>query len=119
MPQWMPLLPPFGVPWLRRLRHSTLPRASGSSANISPDFCPTSSVSRPAGEVLSTTEAPMSQSGPGFSGQLGPSSWQAPFHTSSASAWNCQRGVPSSMPSAITASLVAVAGCEKFWPVPT
>src|ERR1019366_7567383 len=42
------MMPPRTPPLPRRFCHTTLPGASGSSAHITPDFCPTSSRRLPA-----------------------------------------------------------------------
>ena len=109
--------PPLEPPEPTRLRQTTAPFLSGSSAKTSPDFCPASSNSPSLGSTR-ITNAPKSKSGPFSFGRLAPPPRQAAFHASLASAWKTQRRAPVWRSSAMMASLVSVAGEDEFWPVP-
>src|SRR5579885_3503959 len=106
--------PPFVPPLPTRVRQIISPRRSGSSAYTIPDFCPANSTSRPFGSFSSSTAEPKSKSGPGH-----PLPVHTPLKISPGVICRNQAIRPLFASSAITASLISVAGDEKLSPVAT
>src|SRR5215471_21038960 len=106
--------PPLVPPLPTRVCHSISPFRSGSSPKTTPDFCPTSRMSRPLGSFSVSTEDPKSKSGPGHVVPV-----HAPLKTSPGVICLDHTIFPVFNSIASTESLISLGGDEKLSPVVT